>query len=148
MPPVGDSPAGLELSVLLTTDIIWFLARGALVLRWIDFDRNRRLDSTNALPMMPACLEVCRMATRRIARDEGLTTKVAEFFVDLLFMAGADYKGDTPLDRAVRAELRSDHATGRVSPPAPLLSEGHRPLARGGANVVADWVRRHLGVSR
>ena len=118
---VGDSPAGLELSVPLTTDIIWFLARGALVLRWIDFDRNRRLDSTNALPMMPTCLEVCRMATRRIARDEGLTTKVAEFFVDLLFMAGADYKGDTPLDRAVRAGLRSDYATGRVSPPAPPL---------------------------
>jgi hypothetical protein len=47
---VGEAPAGLDVSVALTTDIIWFLARGALVLRWMDFDRGRRLDSTNAPP--------------------------------------------------------------------------------------------------
>ena len=117
---VGDSPRGLELSVPLTTDIVWFLARGALILRWMDFHRDRRLDSTNALPMMPVCLEVCRMATRRIARDEGLSTTVAETFVDFLFAAGEDYKDDTPLNRSVRAEIRSDFATGRVSPALPL----------------------------
>jgi hypothetical protein len=73
---VGDSPAGLDISVPLTIDIVWFLARGALMVRWMDLDRSRRLDSTNAVPMMPVCLEVCRMATRRIARDEGLATRV------------------------------------------------------------------------
>jgi hypothetical protein len=117
---VGDSPRGLELSIPLTTDIVWFLARGALVLRWMDFHRGRRLDSTNALPMMPVCLEVCRMATRRIALDEGLSTKVAEMFVDFLFAAGEDYKHDTPLNRSARAEIRSDRASGRVSPALPL----------------------------
>jgi hypothetical protein len=117
---VGDSPAGLDLSIPLTTDIIWFLARGALVLRWMDFDRGRRLDSTNALPMMPVCLEVCRMATRRIARDEGSATKVAEMFVDLLLVAGHDYDDDTPLARAAHAELRSERAAERVAPALPL----------------------------
>jgi hypothetical protein len=86
----------------------------------MDFHRGRRLDSTNALPMMPVCLEVCRMATRRIARDEGLSTNVAEMFVDFLFAAGEDYKNDTPLNRSVRAGIRSDIATGRVSPADPL----------------------------
>ena len=117
---VGDSPAGSEISLPLTTDIIWFLARGALVLRWMDFHRGRRMDSTTALPMMPVCLEVCRMATRRIARDEGLSTKVAEMFVDFLFAAGHDYKDDTPLARSVRAESRSDRAAGRVPLDPPL----------------------------
>ncbi len=66
---VGDSPASLDISVELTLDMVWFLARGALIVRWMDLNRSRRLDSINALPMMPVCLEVCRMATRRIAQD-------------------------------------------------------------------------------
>ena len=117
---VSDSPAGLDLSVPLTTDFIWFLARGALVLRWMDLDRSRRLDSTNALPMMPVCLEVCRMAARRIARDEGLATRVAETLVDLIFLAGRDHDEDIPLHRAARAELMGEIAAGRVAPALPL----------------------------
>jgi hypothetical protein len=117
---VGDSPAGLDISVPLTMDLIWFLARGSLILRWMDSDRGRRLDSTNALPMMPVCLEVCRMATRRIARAEGLATRVAETLVDLLFLAGHDYKDDTPLARASRAELMSEIAAEGVAPAPPL----------------------------
>lgn len=117
---VGDSPPGLDISVPLTMDIIWFLARGSLVLRWMDFDRSRRLDSTNALPMMPVCLEVCRMATRRIARGEGLSTSVAETFVDLLMVAGRDYRRDIPLERAARAELVSEITAERAAPPLPL----------------------------
>ena len=117
---VGDSPADLDISVPLTMDIIWFLARGALIVRWLDLDRGRRLDSTNALPMMPVCLEVCRMATRRIARDEGLSTRVAETLVDLLFLAGRDYAGDTPLHRVARAELMGE-VTSEISAPNPPL---------------------------
>ena len=117
---VGDSPAGLDISVPLTTDIVWFLARGALVLRWMNFNRGRRLDSTNSLPMMPLCLEVCRMATRRIARDERLARRVAEIFVDVLFAARHDYRNDTPLARTVRAELMAEHAA-EGPPPAPTL---------------------------
>jgi hypothetical protein len=117
---VGDSPSELDISVSLTMDIIWFLARGALVVRWIDLDRSRRLDSTNSLPLMPVCLEVCRMATRRIARDEGLAARVAEYFVDLLFMAGRDVSNDTPLQRTTRAELMAEITAKRGAPPLPL----------------------------
>jgi hypothetical protein len=117
---VGDSPAGLDISVPLTMDLIWFLARGSLMVRWMDFDRERRLDSTNALPMMPVCLEVCRMATRRIARDEGLATRVAETFVDLLFLAGRDFSDDTPSNRAARTELMVETTAELVAPPLPL----------------------------
>ena len=117
---VGDSPAVLDISVPLTMDIIWFLARGSLIVRWMDFDRGRRLDSTNALPMMPVCLEVCRMATRRIARDEGLATSIAETFVDLLFAAGRDCSDDSPSRRAARAELMIEFTAKRTSPPLPL----------------------------
>jgi hypothetical protein len=117
---VSDSPTGLDVSVPLTMDIIWFLARGSLVLRWMDLDRGRRLDSTNALPMMPVCLEVYKMATRRIARDEDLATSVAETFVDLLMMAGRDYSNDIPLHRAARAELMSEITAERAAPPLPL----------------------------
>jgi hypothetical protein len=101
-------------------DIIWFLARGALVVRWMDLDRSRRLDSTNSLPLMPVCLEVCRMATRRVARGEGLAARVAEYFVDLLFMAGRDVSNDTPLHRPIRAELMTEIAAERGAPPLPL----------------------------
>ena len=118
---VGDSPAELDISVFLTMDIIWFLARGALVVRWMDLDRSRRLDSTNSLPLMPVCLEVCRMATRRVARGEGLASRVAEYFVDLLFMAGRDVSNDTPLQRTIRAELMAERTAERGAPsPLPL----------------------------
>jgi hypothetical protein len=117
---VGDSPAGLDISVPLTLDISWFLARGSLIVRWMDLDRGRRLESTNALPMMPVCLEVCRMATRRIARDEGLATRVAETFVELLFLAGGDCRDDTPSQRTARAELMLEITAGRAAPPLPL----------------------------
>ncbi len=117
---VGDSPSELDISVSLTMDIIWFLARGALVVRWMDLDRSRRLNSTNSLPLMPVCLEVCRMATRRIARDEGLAARVAEYFVDLLFMAGRDVSNDTPLQRTSRAELMAEITAKRGAPPLPL----------------------------
>jgi hypothetical protein len=117
---VGDSPADLDVSVPLTLDIVWFLARGSLILRWMDLDRSRRLDSTNTLPLMPVCLEVCRMATRRIARDEGLATRVAEYFVDLLFMAGRDVSNDTPVRRTARAELMGELTAERAAPALPL----------------------------
>ena len=117
---VGDSPAGLDISVPLTIDIVWFLARGALLVRWMDLDRSRRLESTNALPMRPVCLEVCRMATRRIARNEGLATRVAETLVELLFVAGGDCRDDTPSQRVNRAELMSEITADRAAPPLPL----------------------------
>jgi hypothetical protein len=117
---VGDAPADLDVSVFLTLDIVWFLARGSLILRWMDHDRGRRLDSTNTLPLMPVCLAVCQMATRRIARDEGLATRVAEYFVDLLFMAGRDVSNDTPLRRTARAELMVELTAERAAPAPPL----------------------------
>ena len=125
---VGDSPMGLDISVPLTMDLVWFLARSALVLRWMDFDRYRRLDTTNALPLMPACLEVCRMATRRIAKGEGVATKVAETLIDLIFIAQQDYVDDNcPVRRAARTALIAEPAdeqdaesAERSAPPFPL----------------------------
>ena len=89
-------------------------------MRWMDLDRSRRLESTNALPMMPVCLEVCRMATRCIARDEGLATRVAETLVELLFVAGEDCRDDTLSQRVTRAELMMEIMDERAAPPLPL----------------------------
>ncbi len=50
----GDAPIGGDLSVPLTMDIVWFFARGAMVLHWMDLDRSERLESTEVLPVMPA----------------------------------------------------------------------------------------------
>ncbi len=60
---IDDVPMGTDLSVELTTDLVWFMARSALVLQWMDWDHASRLDSTNALPVMPVCRECIEMAT-------------------------------------------------------------------------------------
>jgi hypothetical protein len=110
--------------------------------RWMDLDRGRRLDSTNALPMMPVCLEVCRMATRRIARDEGLATRVAETLVELLFVAGGGLPRRHPVatGHPRRAHV-GDHGRSR-GPPPPSMRVIARPrmAARGGAYLVAVLV--------
>ena len=121
---IEDTPMGNDLSVDLTIDIVWFMARGALVLQWMDWDRASRLDSTNAFPVMPMCRECLQMATRRIAMGKGLDRNLAAVWREALSHAIHDVQNDTPLNRVIRAELALESAQGSVtgqesSPSAP-----------------------------
>jgi hypothetical protein len=107
---IGDAPPRTDLSVELTTEIAWFMARGALVLQWMDWDRASRLDSTNAFPVMPICRECLQMATRRIAMGKGLDQGVAEAWRKSLRRAIYDVQNDTVLNRCIRAELALERA--------------------------------------
>ncbi len=106
----GDGQAGTDLSVDLTIDIVWFIARSALVLQWLDYNRGSRLDSTNAFPVLPACRECVEMATRRIVMDKGLSQDVAETWRSLVTHAIHDAEHDTPVNRLIRAELAAESA--------------------------------------
>ena len=83
----GDAPRGGDLSVPLTMDIVWFFARGAMVLHWMDLDRSERLDATEVLPVVPACRELLLLATMRLAHDRGLPSRVARRFFGSLLTA-------------------------------------------------------------
>jgi hypothetical protein len=107
---IGDAPPCTDLSVELTIDIVWFMARGALVLQWMDWDRVSRMDSTNAFPVMPMCRECLQMATRRIAMGRGLDQGVAEARRKSLKHAIYDVQNDTVLNRCIRAELALERA--------------------------------------
>jgi hypothetical protein len=108
---------GADLSVALTTDLVWFMARCAMVLTWIDWDRAARLDSTCALPVVPLCRECLLMATRRIAMGKGLDQRVAEDWRKSLTRAVHDVEQDTPLNRLIRAELEQESSTAVPSTP-------------------------------
>jgi hypothetical protein len=105
---IDDVNSHVDLSEELTTDIVWFMARSATVLTWIDWDRQSRLDSTRALPVMPVCREVIAMATRRLAMGKGLDQGTAECWHRTLSHALHDTEHDTPLNRQVRAELEQE----------------------------------------
>jgi hypothetical protein len=96
----GDAPVGGDLSIPLTTDLVWFLARGAMVLHWMDLDRDRRLDSTEVLPVVPACREILLMATMRIALDKGLPSRIARRFVSSLLNAAHEVGWNNEYDAA------------------------------------------------
>jgi acyl carrier protein phosphodiesterase len=115
---VKTGDLGANLSGELTTDLVWFMARSALILTWVDWDRASRLDFTNALPVMPLCREVVQMATRRIAMGKGLDQRVAESWRKALSRALHDLEQDTPLNRLIRAELEQERST--AAPTTPL----------------------------
>jgi hypothetical protein len=106
----GDVQSGTDLSVDLTIDIVWFIARSALVLRWLDYDRGSRLDSTNAFPVLPACRECVEMSTRRVAMGKGLSQDVVWTWRTLVADAIHDVEHDTPVNRLIRAELAAERA--------------------------------------
>jgi hypothetical protein len=97
----GDVQAGTDLSVKLTIDIVWFVARSALALRWLDYDRCSRLDSTNAFPVLSACRE---------CMDKGLSQDVADMWRALVTHAIYDAEHDTSVNRLIRAELAVESA--------------------------------------
>jgi hypothetical protein len=96
----GDAPVGGDLSIPLTTDLVWFLMRGAMVLHWMDLDRDRRLDSTEVLPVVPACREILLMAMMRIALDKGLPSRIARRFVSSLLNAAHEVGWNNEYDAA------------------------------------------------
>ena len=89
-------------------DIVWFMALCATLLIWLDWDRQARLDSTRALPVIPVCREVIEMATRRLAMGRGLDQGVAEVWHRTLNHALDDAEHDTPANRQMRADLERD----------------------------------------
>jgi hypothetical protein len=121
---IGDVLMCTDLSVALTMDIVWFLARSALVLRWLEYDCESRLDSTNAFPVLPACKACLEMATRRISMDRCLSQDVADAWRALVVSAIDDADQDTPVHRLIRAKLALERATASLL--LPLLYEGHR----------------------
>ncbi len=98
---VRTGDLGADLSGELTTDLIWFMARSAMILSWVDWDRSSRLDFTNALSVMPLCREVMQMATRRVAMGKGLDARVAASWHTTLSRALDDVEQDTPLNRLI-----------------------------------------------
>ena len=125
---IGDAPFGADLSVELTIDIVWFMARGALILQWMDWDRASRLDSTNAFPVMPICRECLQMATRRIAMGKGLDQGVAEAWRRSLKHAIYDVQNDTVLNRCIRAELALERAQASATAQESATSAPTTPL--------------------
>jgi hypothetical protein len=79
-----------RLSVANTEDLVWFLARAAFILTWMDTDRIDREDTTMVLPVMPLCLDVVKMATRCIYLGTGLPTKVVWRLMDAISTANAE----------------------------------------------------------
>ncbi len=92
----GDANIAGRLSVSRTEDLVWFLARSAFILLWMDADRIDREDSAIALPVTALCIEVVKMATRGIALGKGLPTKVARIFTRVLYSAVLEAKCDDP----------------------------------------------------
>ena len=114
---VGD--LGADLSGALTMDVVWFMARSAMILAWLDWDRVSRLDSTRALAVMPLCREVTEMATRRLAMGKGLNARVAASWQRVLCQALSDNEDDTPFNRGIIAEMEQEAADPESWPPSP-----------------------------
>ena len=105
---IDDVNSHVDLSEELTTDLVWFMARSATLLVWLDWDRQSRLDSTRSLPVMGVCREVVEMATRRLAMGKGLDQGTAECWHRTLSRALHDAVADTPVNRQIRAELDAE----------------------------------------
>jgi hypothetical protein len=89
-----DANAAGRLSVAHTEDLVWFLARTALIITWMDVDRGDREDTTAILPLRPLCLEVTKLATRCISLGKGLPTQVGESLTKGLWAAMREVGND------------------------------------------------------
>ena len=123
----GDANIAGRLSVPRTEDLLWFLARSAFILLWMDADRIDREDTAIALPVTSLCIEVVKMATRGIALGRGLPTKVARIFTRVLYSAVLEAKCDDPsrprlfCDYGVDAADPGGESDGEVPHPATPL---------------------------
>ena len=91
---IVDANAAGRLSVAHTEDLVWFLARSALIITWLDVDRGDREDTTAILPLRPLCLEVTKLATRCIAVGKGLPTRVGLSLTDGLWASMREVRND------------------------------------------------------
>ncbi len=138
---IGDAPGAGRLSVEHTEDLVWFLARAALLITWMDVDRGDREDTTVVLPLRPLCLEVTKLATRCISLGKGLPTCVGGTLTAGLWTAmrevGKDHSPSRYCDYATSAHLhpllrvlsspqspRGEGSVRREAPPGVLRGPG------------------------
>ena len=109
-----------RLSVANTEDLVWFLARAAFILTWMDTDRIDREDTTMVLPVMPLCLDVVKMSTRCIYLGTGLPTKVVWRLTDAISTATAEIEVATSRD-GLYCDIYEDLSSDEEGHPTPLF---------------------------
>ena len=119
----GDANIAGRLSVPRTEDLLWFLARSAFILLWMDADRIDREDTAIALPVTSLCIEVVKMATRGIALGKGLPTKVARMFLRVVYRAVLEARFDDP----ARPRLYCDYGVDGSDPSEDSDENGYHP---------------------
>jgi hypothetical protein len=118
-----DANIAGRLSVPRTEDLLWFLARSAFILLWMDADRIDREDMAIALPVTSLCIEVVKMATRGIALGKGLPTKVARMFTRVVCRAVLEARFDDP----ARPRLYCDYGGDGSDPSEDSDEDGYHP---------------------
>jgi hypothetical protein len=116
----GDADIAGRLSVANTEDLVWFLARAAFIIAWMDTDHIDREDTTLVLPIMPLCLEVLKMATRGICLGKGLLTKVA-LTLPKGMMAAVKEINDATYRDSLCCDLYKDDSDAEEYHPPPLF---------------------------
>jgi hypothetical protein len=116
----GNAEVNGRLSVANTEDLVWFLARSAFILNWMDNDRMDRVETTEVLPIMPICLEVLKMATLCVALDTGVPTKVVWTLTGAIFVAVDEVSISTSRDR-LYCDIHEDLSSDEENHPTPLF---------------------------
>ena len=116
----GNAGAEGRLGVAHTEDLVWFLARAAFIITWMDTDRIDREDTTMVLPVMPLCLEAIKMATRCICLGMGVPTKVVWTLTETMFAAVTEVGGATARD-CLYCDIHEDLPSDEENHPTPLF---------------------------
>ena len=116
----GNAGVNGRLSVANTEDLVWFLARSAFILNWMDNDRMDRIETTAVLPIMPICLEVLKMATLGIALGTGVPTKVVWTLTEAIFAAVDEVSIATSRD-CLYCDIHEDLSSDEEGHPTPLF---------------------------
>jgi hypothetical protein len=110
-----------RISLVHIMDLVWFLARSAFIITWMNADRADRADTTVVLPIMPLCLEVLKMATNCISMDQGLPAKVALTLMTGMLAAVKEVKVATHRDGLYCDLAADDSDADEESHPTPLF---------------------------
>ncbi len=116
-----DAESKGRISLVHTVDVVWFLARSAFIITWMDVDRADRADTTVVLPIMPLCLEVLKMATNCISSDQGLPAKVVLTLTTGMMAAVAEVREATHRDGLYCDLAADDSDADEESHPTPLF---------------------------
>ena len=116
----GNAGAEGRLGVAHTEDLVWFLARAAFIITWMDTDRIDREDTTMVLPVMPLCLEAIKMATRCICLGMGVPTKVVWTLTETMFASVTEVGSATARD-CLYCDIHEDLPSDEENHPTPLF---------------------------